>query len=246
MARARNIKPSLFKNEILGESDPYLTILFQGLWCLADREGRLEYRPKRIKAEIFPYRETLDINGYLTELERLGFILKYCVENTQYLLVKNFTKHQSPHKTEKASNIPPPPSEAAFNGGSSNNGSLTVKEPNDNGSCRPDLLIPDSLYKPHTTARARDPDPLSEVAKRNQERQAKASESHDPYPPDVWRNHSGSEKHRMFDGWQPEMAELPVACAQSTINLDDVTQESIGNLINFFITHNLYPLKLCL
>ena len=42
MARARNIKPALFKNEILGVADPLCTLTFQGLWMLADRDGRLE------------------------------------------------------------------------------------------------------------------------------------------------------------------------------------------------------------
>jgi len=30
-------------------------LLYPGLWMLADREGRLEDRPLRIKAEILPY-----------------------------------------------------------------------------------------------------------------------------------------------------------------------------------------------
>ena len=77
--RARNIKPGIFRNEILGSSDPLLTLLFEGLWCLADREGRLEDRHLRIKAEVFPYRENLDIHRYLTELERTGFVQRYKV-----------------------------------------------------------------------------------------------------------------------------------------------------------------------
>src|SRR5690625_577204 len=58
--RARNIKPGLFKNEILGEADPIYSLLFIGLWTLADKEGRLENRPKRIRAELFPSRFELD------------------------------------------------------------------------------------------------------------------------------------------------------------------------------------------
>ena len=50
MARARNIKPGFFANENLAECDPLARLLFAGLWCLADREGRLEDRPKRIAA----------------------------------------------------------------------------------------------------------------------------------------------------------------------------------------------------
>lgn len=149
MARARNIKPSLFKNELLGEADPLLTILFQGLWCLADREGRLEDRPKRIKAEIFPYRELPDFNGYLTELEQLGFIERYSVGEVAVILVLNFVKHQSPHKTEKDSELPAKPefigSHDETEDAALNNGSLTVKE-----SLNPDslLLNPDSNKQP--------------------------------------------------------------------------------------------------
>ena len=66
MARARNIKPSFFMNEDLGQADPLVSLLFISLWCLADREGRLEDRPLKIKAQTFPYREISDFNGYLT------------------------------------------------------------------------------------------------------------------------------------------------------------------------------------
>lgn len=140
MARARNIKPALFKNEILGVADPFLTLLFESLWCLADREGRLEDRPLRIKAETFPYRENMDVNVYLTELERLEFICRYVVDGVAVIQVENFLKHQNPHKTEKASELPEKPMK-------SDGCLLTVKEPLNNGSCPADslLLIPDSL-----------------------------------------------------------------------------------------------------
>jgi hypothetical protein len=108
MARARNIKPALFKNEILGVADPLLTILFENLWCLADREGRMEDRPLRIKAETFPYREGLDVNGYLTELEHMGFIERYLVDGAALIQIINFKKHQTPHNTEKPSELPAP------------------------------------------------------------------------------------------------------------------------------------------
>lgn len=109
MPRSRNIKPSLFKNELLGEANPNIITLFCGLWCLADRDGKLEDRPKRIKAEIFPYRDIPDFNGYLTELEQLGFIDRYKVGNQEIIKVLNFNKHQSPHKTEKGSVLPDNP-----------------------------------------------------------------------------------------------------------------------------------------
>jgi hypothetical protein len=42
--RARSIKPGICDNEILGTADPLYTLLFERLWMMADREGRLEDR----------------------------------------------------------------------------------------------------------------------------------------------------------------------------------------------------------
>src|SRR5262245_4448792 len=55
MARARLLKPGFFTNEDLVELPPAARLLFAGLWTLADREGRLEDRPKRIKLAVLPY-----------------------------------------------------------------------------------------------------------------------------------------------------------------------------------------------
>jgi len=106
MARARNIKPALFKNEVLGVADPLFTLCFEGLWLLADREGRLEDRPLRIKAEIFPYRDGLNIENILDWLASSGFIVRYQYGENRYIQVVNFAKHQNPHKNEVASEIP--------------------------------------------------------------------------------------------------------------------------------------------
>ena len=139
MARARNIKPSFFTNELLGTEDPMVSLTFAGLWCLADKEGILEDRPLRIKAELFPYRENLDVNGYLTVLQRLGFIHRYVVNGVSYLQVINFEKHQCPHHTEKSKKYPKYQEVK----------DLTVKSPLSNGEkqvpTRSDSLIPDSL-----------------------------------------------------------------------------------------------------
>ena len=110
--RARNIKPGFFKNDCLGSLSIYARYLFAGLWCLADREGRLEDRPQRIKAEIFPY-EKVNVEELLAELAQKNgdhpFILRYQVDGRKYIQVVNFTKHQKPHRNEQPSVIPPPP-----------------------------------------------------------------------------------------------------------------------------------------
>jgi DnaD/phage-associated family protein len=105
--RARNIKPGFFKNDTLAELDFAGRLLFIGLWGIADREGRLGDRPKKIKAEIFPY-DDVDVDSFLGELARLGFILRYAASEAHYIQIVNFDKHQNPHPREAASLIPEP------------------------------------------------------------------------------------------------------------------------------------------
>lgn len=139
MARARNIKPGFFVNEDLVELDFGTRLLFVGLWTLADREGRLEDRPKKIKIGVFPA-DNVDVEAMLQELNRYGFVERYEVNGRKYIQIANWSKHQNPHHTEKASDIPNP------------NGELTVKEPvktkesrKQDGGNLADSLIPDSL-----------------------------------------------------------------------------------------------------
>jgi hypothetical protein len=111
MARARNIKPGFFKNEILGVADPLYSLLFEGLWVLADRAGRLEDRPLRIKGEVFPYRDGLNVDAMLNWLESNGFIRRYTAQGKKCILVLEFVKHQNPHKNETESELPAPSDE---------------------------------------------------------------------------------------------------------------------------------------
>lgn len=107
MARARNIKPSFFTNDDLAEIPAIGRLLFIGLWTLSDREGRLEDRPKRIKAQLFAYDE-VDCDAMLGELERAGFIRRYVAQGVRCIHIVNFLKHQMPHHKEAASELPPP------------------------------------------------------------------------------------------------------------------------------------------
>lgn len=106
--RARNLKPGIFKNELLATSDPLNTWIFEGLWCLADREGRLEDRPRRIHLEINPGRAFEGTEAALAWLAKHGFIIRYAHGSGQYIQIVSFAKHQNPHVREPASSIPPP------------------------------------------------------------------------------------------------------------------------------------------
>ena len=106
--RARDIKPGFFKNDQLAECSMAARLLFPGLWMLADREGRIENRPRKIKAEIFPF-DDLDVADLLSELEKAGLIRLYEVNGTQLIWIPQFRRHQNPHKNEKLSELPAHP-----------------------------------------------------------------------------------------------------------------------------------------
>lgn len=105
MARARNVKPGLFSNELLVELPAFDRLMFIGLWCLADREGRLEDRVKRIKIELLPC-DDYDVDAGLNRLANAGFISRYTVAGQSVIEIVNFQKHQSPHGSEKDSILP--------------------------------------------------------------------------------------------------------------------------------------------
>jgi hypothetical protein len=113
MARIRSLKPEFFKDEDLATLPFEARMLFEGLWCYADREGRLEDRPKYLKAEIFPY-DNVDIEKLLKTLanpnipdrEDKIFIRRYIIDGKKYIDIPEFLKHQSPHNTEKESLLP--------------------------------------------------------------------------------------------------------------------------------------------
>lgn len=107
MARARNIKPGFFKNEDLAECSFPARLCFAGLWTLADREGRLEDRPKRIKGELFAF-DSIEVDPLLAELQARGFIERYRNSDGSFIQISKFSSHQTPHYSEKASVIKPP------------------------------------------------------------------------------------------------------------------------------------------
>ena len=142
MARARNIKPGLYKNEDLAECSVWARYIFPGLWMLADREGRLEDRPKRIKAELLPF-DTPSVEPLLAELAAHKFLVRYQIDGASFIQITEFKKHQTPHYSEKPSVINPPTLQEKERDVSPPN---SEKQPAiKRGSQPPDSLIPDSL-----------------------------------------------------------------------------------------------------
>lgn len=114
MARIRYLKPDFFKDEDLATLPYEARLFFAGLWNFADKAGRLEDRPLRLKVEIFPY-DKVDIEKCLQLLNKAKngsgrpFIQRYQVDRERYIQICNWDKHQKPHHTEQESKIPPAP-----------------------------------------------------------------------------------------------------------------------------------------
>jgi hypothetical protein len=166
MARTRSIKPSFFKNEYLAECEPMARLLFIGLWTLADSQGRMEFRPLRIKAELFPY-ENCDILGLLKQLADKGFVRAYESGDVRVLEIPTFGDHQRCHPDERDEGLPPPDESAetiVFPERNAKPGNPTLEPGNPPASCafNPLILLPSSSTAPSTPKRrcSKPADPL--------------------------------------------------------------------------------------
>lgn len=116
MARARNIKPGFFESDQIGEVSFCARLLFIAMWQIADRCGRLERRPAKLRAYAFRYDalSVADVEAMLGELERVGLVKTTDFDGLNVIEIPTFTKHQTPHPKEpslyeprKVSALPP-------------------------------------------------------------------------------------------------------------------------------------------
>lgn len=108
MARTRYIKPDAFTDQDLGDLPVVVRWFFAGMWTQADREGRLEDRPRELKLKLIPYdKETGEY--CVDQLIRARKVIRYHVGGRSYLWIVNFKKHQHVHQAERPSVLPEPP-----------------------------------------------------------------------------------------------------------------------------------------
>jgi hypothetical protein len=105
--RIRTVKPEFWTDEKVGELTLTSRLLFIALLNYADDEGNFKCSMKQIKIYSFPY-DDIDIQPYLNELVQHKFMIPYVVENTSYIHIVNFKKHQK-------INRPSPPMHPIFN-----------------------------------------------------------------------------------------------------------------------------------
>lgn len=103
--RARMLRPGFFSSEQVLNCSMPARLLFQGLWCLADKEGRLEDRPNQIKLLILPL-DKVNVEKLLTELAAAELIVRYEVEQQRCIWIPKFVENQHPHPHEAGSVLP--------------------------------------------------------------------------------------------------------------------------------------------
>ena len=107
MARIRTIKPEFFTSDDICALSPLARLLYVGLWCEADREGRLVWTPGVMKRRYLPD-DACDIEVLGAELTARGLIRLY---GEGLACIPSFARHQHVNIREAQSKLPPPPGE---------------------------------------------------------------------------------------------------------------------------------------
>lgn len=119
------MKPEFFKHSGLYqaevESGLPLRLAFEGLWTVADREGRFRWKAPELKLEVLPY-DAVDFGAVLAALERYGFARRYIVGGKDYGVIDSFSDHQTFHPHEAKSTLPTPPLVADVSASTDNGG----------------------------------------------------------------------------------------------------------------------------
>ncbi len=113
--KIRCVKPEFYRHLGLYQLEQRtrlpIRISFEGLWAVADREGRFRWRAHDIKLDVLPY-DDVDFAVILEELARAKFVVHYVVDGEEYGYIPTWGKHQRPNHREKPSELPAPPAVA--------------------------------------------------------------------------------------------------------------------------------------
>lgn len=105
MSRIRTIKPEFFTSEDIVSLTPLARLLYVALWCEADKEGRLVWKPRTFKMRYMPG-DNCDIEALCKELTDAGLVRLY---GDGLAYIPQFSRHQHVNPRESASVLPTPP-----------------------------------------------------------------------------------------------------------------------------------------
>ena len=105
MARIRTIKPEFFTSEDIVSLSPYARLLYIALWCEADKEGRMAWKPRTFKMRYLPADDVV-VDELCAEIISAGLVKLY---GDGYAHIPAFHAHQHINPRESASQLPEPP-----------------------------------------------------------------------------------------------------------------------------------------
>ncbi len=104
MARIRTIKPEFFTSQDIVELEPLARLLYIALWCEADKEGRLVWKPKTFKMRYLPG-DKCDVESLCDSLVDAGLVHLY---GDGFAYIPSFVRHQHINPRESVSTLPIP------------------------------------------------------------------------------------------------------------------------------------------
>ena len=104
MARIRTIKPEFFTSEDIVSLSPLARLLYIALWCEADKEGRMVWKPSTFKLRYMPG-DNCDIHAMCKEITDSGLVVLY---GNGYAYIPAFKSHQHINPRETVSQLPEP------------------------------------------------------------------------------------------------------------------------------------------
>lgn len=104
MARIRTVKPEFFTSEDIVSLSCWARLLFVAMWCEADREGRMYWKPNTFKMRYFPA-DSIDIKALCDELTGRDLVRLY---GDGLAYIPTFSRHQHINPRESQSNLPDP------------------------------------------------------------------------------------------------------------------------------------------
>ncbi len=104
MARIRTVKPEFFTSEDIVSLSPLARLLYIATWCEADKEGRLQWKPRTFKIRYLPA-DDCDIEELCSELINAGLVKLY---DDGLAYIPRFSSHQHVNPREAASTLPDP------------------------------------------------------------------------------------------------------------------------------------------
>lgn len=155
MARIRTIKPEFFTSEDVVSLTPLARVFYIALWCEADREGRLAWKPKTLKMRYLPGDEC-DVDALAQELFDAEMVVLYEVDGVVYAEIPSFTKHQVINNRESASTFPPRVRDASTRVKAEGRKGKEGKEGNTRDATHPSVSLFDTFWAKYPNKTGKD------------------------------------------------------------------------------------------